>query len=112
MAILEAMAWGLPVVSTKIGGIPDVIEQGVEGFLITPGDIVGLRDSMRRLLRNEEERVRMGIAAQLKFERAFSAKAIVPCIDSLYERYCEKRIHPGDDICLTRDGGSHEYKTN
>ena len=102
MAILEAMARGLPIVSTKIGGIPDVIEQGVEGFLTTPGDIVGLRDSIRRLLRIDEERVRMGIAAQLKFDRAFSAKAIVPCIDSLYERYCEKRIHPADGICRTK----------
>lgn len=112
MAILEAMAWGLPVVSTKIGGIPDVIEHGVEGLLITPGDIVGLRVSMRRLLQNDEERVRMGIAAQLKFEGAFSAKVIVPCIDSLYERYCEKRIHLGDAYALQRDSVPHEDKTN
>lgn len=96
MGILEAMAWGLPVISTKIGGIPDVVEHGREGLLIVPGDIVGLRDAMRQLLGNDEERGRMGFAAQRKIAREFSAKAIMPRVDHLYEEYCEQRIEPSD----------------
>ena len=105
MGILEAMAWGLPVVSTKIGGIPDLIEHGREGLLIEPGDIVGLRVAIRQLLRNDEERGRMGVAARNKVEREFSARAIVPRVDHLYERYCEKRIEPSDAPCLTNREG-------
>jgi glycosyltransferase involved in cell wall biosynthesis len=105
MGILEAMAWGLPVISTKIGGIPDLIEHGREGLLIEPGDIVGLRDAMRQLLRNDEERGRMGLAAQSKVDREFSARAILPRVDHLYEGYCEKRIQPSDVPCLTNREG-------
>jgi glycosyltransferase involved in cell wall biosynthesis len=105
MGILEAMAWGLPVVSTKIGGIPDVIEQGREGLLIDPGDVAGLRDAMRQVLRNDQERGRMGVAARSKVAREFSARAIMPRVDHLYEGYCEKRIEPSDVPCLTNREG-------
>ena len=98
MGILEAMAWGLPVISTKIGGIPDVVEHGREGLLIEPGDIAGLRDAMHQLLRNDEERRRMGLAAQSKVDREFSARAIMPRLDHLYEGYCEKRIEPREAL--------------
>lgn len=105
MGILEAMAWGLPIVSTKIGGIPDVIEQGREGLLVDPGDIVGLRDAIHQFLRNDEERGRMGCAARSKVEREFSARAIMPRVDRLYEGYCKKRIEPSDVPCLTNREG-------
>jgi glycosyltransferase involved in cell wall biosynthesis len=101
MGILEAMAWGLPVVSTKIGGIFDVIEQGREGLLVDPGDIVGLRNAMHQLLRNDEERRRMGVAARSKVAHEFSARAIMPRVDHLYEGHCEKRIEPSDVPWLT-----------
>lgn len=105
MGILEAMAWGLPVISTKTGCMPDVIEHRREGLLIEPGDIGGLRDAMRKLLRNDEERGRMGLAARSKIDREFTARAILPRIDRLYEKYCEKRIEPIDVLCLTNREG-------
>lgn len=90
MGILEAMAWGLPVVSTRVGGIPDVIEHGREGFLLEPGDLAGLQDAMRQLLRNDVKRERMGCAARDKVNRQFSAKAVVPKVNQLYEKLLHK----------------------
>ncbi len=93
MGVLEAMAWGMPVVASTVGGVPDVVEHEREGLLIEAGDIAGLRDAMRRLLKNDEERKRMGLAARKKMELAFSSKAVVPRIDLLYGAYCEHSCH-------------------
>ena len=101
MGILEAMAWGLPVISTKVGGIPDVIEQEREGLLVEPGNVAALRDAMSRLLRNDDERERMGCAARRKVEQEFSATAIVPRVDDLYEGYSTQRIEQDDVRCRT-----------
>jgi glycosyltransferase involved in cell wall biosynthesis len=92
LGILEAMAWGMPVVASKIGGIPDIIEDGGEGLLIKAGDLPGLRDAMRKLLQNDEPRRRMGLAARRKIESVFSPTAVLPSIDLLYEEYFEKSV--------------------
>lgn len=88
MGVLEAMAWGTPVVASKIGGIPDIIEDGRDGLLIEPGDIAGLRDAMRKLLQDSDMRKRMGLAARNKIECDFSDEAIMPEVNLLYEDYC------------------------
>jgi glycosyltransferase involved in cell wall biosynthesis len=49
ISILEAMAWGLPVVSTCIAGTPDIVKNGVNGFLLTPGDVAGFYSSITLL---------------------------------------------------------------
>ena len=58
--ILEAMAAGLPIISTPVGGIPDVIRPGTHGLLITPGDVQGLQEAMITFSRDPEMRRRMG----------------------------------------------------
>ncbi|MBU1565765.1 MAG: glycosyltransferase [Proteobacteria bacterium] len=58
--LLEAMACGLPVVATRVGGIPEFIEHGTNGFLVPPGDPALLADYAIKLLRNEQLRVEMG----------------------------------------------------
>jgi glycosyltransferase involved in cell wall biosynthesis len=103
MGVLEAMAWGMPVVASKIGGIPDIIEDGREGLLIKPGNIVGLRNAMRQLLQDDDKRRRMGLAARNKIERAFSAEAIMPKVDLLYEEYCEIRIASSSTLGFQRE---------
>jgi glycosyltransferase involved in cell wall biosynthesis len=62
VAILEAMAMGLPVVSTRVAGIPDVVEDGCNGFLIDPGDYRALADRILQLARNRDLREAMGQA--------------------------------------------------
>lgn len=66
ISMLEAMAAGLPIVSTTVGGIPDLIEDGVEGYLIAPGDVEALADRIARLVNNPAERLRMGERARVK----------------------------------------------
>jgi glycosyltransferase involved in cell wall biosynthesis len=58
--IYEAMATGLPVVSTRVGGIPEQVRHGETGLLFRPGNIQELRDCLRRLVQDAELRTRMG----------------------------------------------------
>lgn len=91
MGLLEAMANGVPVVSTRVGGIPEAVTDGVEGFLIEPGDVAALTDSLDRLLSDQELAVRMGRAAREKVINCFSTAAIFPQIDAIYSRLGARR---------------------
>jgi glycosyltransferase involved in cell wall biosynthesis len=77
-AILEAMCAELPVVTTSVGCIPEMIRNGVEGFLITPGDIEALADRIAQLLADEGLREKMGLAGRERFLERYS-----------YERFAE-----------------------
>jgi glycosyltransferase involved in cell wall biosynthesis len=57
--LLEAMEIGVPVVTTSIGGNPELIRDGVSGFLVTPNDTAALREAIMRLIQNEDLRTRM-----------------------------------------------------
>jgi glycosyltransferase involved in cell wall biosynthesis len=85
MSVLEAMANGLPVVSTPIGGIPEAISDGVEGFLVQPGDVAGLARALLTLTADTALAERMGNAAREKVERTFSAQAVIPLVEAIYE---------------------------
>lgn len=84
MSILEAMAAGIPVISTYVGGIPEAISDGVEGFLIPAGDVQALQERMQRLLSDDALALRMGEAARRKVQRHFSVEIILPKIVNLY----------------------------
>jgi glycosyltransferase involved in cell wall biosynthesis len=84
MSVLEAMAHGLPVVSTPVGGIPEAVSDGVEGFLVAPGDEAALADRLHRLLGDEHLSRKMGETARAKVERCFSTEVVVPQFETLY----------------------------
>jgi len=63
MSLLEAASYGLPLVSTCVGGIPDIIDDGVNGFLVSPGDLEALVEKLAILIRNPPLRIAMGNAA-------------------------------------------------
>lgn len=63
MALLEAMAWKLPVITTPVGGIPEVIEHNQTGLLVEPGDIKAITASMLSLIENESLREKFGKAS-------------------------------------------------
>lgn len=64
VALLEAMAWGRPIVATGMGGVPEVVEDGREALLVPPGDPAALADAVGRLLGDRGERRRLAAAAE------------------------------------------------
>ena len=71
LSIAEAMASGLAVVASGLGGIPELIEDGVTGLLVPPGDPVRLADAIRRLACDADLRTRLGAAARHRAEQLF-----------------------------------------
>jgi len=77
MALIEAMAAGLPVVASSVGGIPEVVEHGVHGLLVDPEDPVALAEAISLLSGDPNLRVRMGRAGQDRVKARFSIDAMV-----------------------------------
>ncbi len=65
MALLEAMSWGLPVITTPVGGIPEVVSNTQNGLLVAPGDIQQLSEAMQSLIKDEKFRLSLGSAARI-----------------------------------------------
>jgi glycosyltransferase involved in cell wall biosynthesis len=84
VALLEAMAWGRAIVATRVGGVPDVAADGVEAKIIPPGDPAVLAEEIERLMRDPEERQRLGRAAR---QRALTLNEDEVCgrLDALYQ---------------------------
>lgn len=72
LVILDAMAMGKPVVSTRLAGIPEEVEDGVTGLLAEPGDPAGLSAALARLAADSELRSTMGAAGRARYERLFT----------------------------------------
>lgn len=86
MSVLEAMAAGLPVVCTPVGGLPEAVSDGIEGRVVPPGDIHALAGALEELLASSDLRRRMGEAARRKVESRFSDATILPQLEELYLR--------------------------
>jgi len=84
MVVREAMAYGRAVVATRVGGLADAIEDGVDGLLVPPGDVGALRASIERLLGDDELRGRLGAAARAKAEREWSRDAVADELVAVY----------------------------
>lgn len=69
---VEAMQYALPIVSTPEGGIPDIIEDGVNGYLVPQKDVEALADKLEILIKNDELRKKMGEAGRKKYEAEFT----------------------------------------
>ncbi|MDK2971890.1 MAG: L-malate glycosyltransferase [Candidatus Sumerlaeota bacterium] len=100
LAALEAMACELPVVASRAGGLPEVIDHGKTGFLATVGDV----DEMARLaievLRDDALRTRIGLAARHSVEDRFLPDPIIAQYEALYERVLRETapIRPDFDL--------------
>ena len=72
ISILEAMSYNLPIISTKVGGIPEILEDGINGFIMEPGDKKAIKDAIDRLMNDVDLRKKMGL------ESAHKVKAHLP----------------------------------
>jgi len=84
-SIVEAMAHGIPVIASEVGGISDMIGEDA-GIRVVPGDSTALAEAMLRLAKDPELRKKMGAAAQERYQRLFSPKAVMPLMLDLYQR--------------------------
>ncbi len=91
MGILEVMSYGIPVIATRVGGIPEVVEEGAGGFLYSLGDKGGAEEGIGILLSDEKKRREMGTAARARAERLFSKEHIVRQYEEYYHSLLEKK---------------------
>src|SRR5690554_48239 len=84
MSLVEAMGYGLPVISTNVDAIPYVVEDKKSGFLIQPGDIEALIQAMITLVHHKALRVKMGKAGWEKASQEFSGVVIQKKIEAIY----------------------------
>ena len=71
-AVIEGMRAGLPIVATRVGGLPELVEEGVNGLLVPRGDAAALRHALEFLLHSPAERIRMGAKSRVFYEERFS----------------------------------------
>lgn len=88
--LLEAQALAKPVVATKVGGIPDIVDEGRTGILVAPGDEEALAVAIAKLLKNETLRKQMGEAALEWVDFKFSKQRMVNKIVEVYDKCLDR----------------------
>jgi L-malate glycosyltransferase len=91
LAALEAMACGVPVVASRVGGVPEVIDDGVEGYLVPSHDIETMAERALAILTNGDRREQMGRAARKRASTQFCSDKIIPLYEALYRRVLENQ---------------------
>lgn len=103
--VLEAMATGLPVVATRVGGNPELIEHGVTGLLLSAGDVDGLAETLLALWQERDHARALGLAARRAVERSFSLERMVGDYAGLYQGLLQRttatagRLHAAPPSC-------------
>ena len=97
MALLEAMGWGLPVIVTPGGGIPELITSTENGLLINPGDVQKLSEAMQKLIKSESLRLSLGNAARetvTPFDIKTYCSQLYEIYDSVLEPKSKNSLEP------------------
>ena len=91
LAIIEAMSFGLPIISTTVGAIPEVVKHEVNGLLVPPGDVSALHSTLIRCLNNPDELIVFGQNSESRQRALFSLDANVTSFIDQYEVLTKSR---------------------
>jgi glycosyltransferase involved in cell wall biosynthesis len=91
VTVIESLAAGRPVVAYGVGGVPDVVRHGVDGFVVPPGDTGGLATRLAELAGNPELRARMGAAGRERVLERYGVGRLLDDIDRLYRKTMRAR---------------------
>lgn len=84
ISILEAMSYNLPIVSTNVGGIPEILKNEYNGYLINPGDLEALENAISILINNSSQRKLQGIRSG-EIVKSFLPEMVIRQLDCLYK---------------------------
>jgi glycosyltransferase involved in cell wall biosynthesis len=82
--VLEAMACGLPVVATGVGGVPEILQDGIDGFLVPPSEEDLMVQRLLTLIEGKDRRIAFGDAARKRIEREYSPESLKTSLQQLY----------------------------
>ena len=91
------MAAGLPVITTPVGGTPELITEGVEGWMVEPGDIGALAEKIELLANDERLRLKMGERAQLK-ARHFDRSVVLARLDAVMRQTLRMKLKDEEQL--------------
>ena len=91
IVLAEAMACGKPVVTTRVGGLPELIQQGEDGFLIPPGDSLRLAQKIAYVAKDRDLARRVGEKAAAKARNLFDMPKMINDYEGLYQSLLKKR---------------------
>jgi len=94
IVILEAMAAAMPVIATPVGAVPDMVSEGVNGFIVPQGDSDRLAERIRYLFDHTEERRKMGQNNLLKFNQEYRLQVSIPRISEIYRSLLRGEVRP------------------
>ena len=104
LVALEALAAGVPVIASRVGGLPEVVHDGVSGYLFPPGDVEGMARQAVALLRDRSLAERLGRAGAKRAADRYPPERIVPRFEELYHRVLGM---PADAKPEIDDGDAH-----
>ncbi|MEP6775181.1 MAG: glycosyltransferase [Chloroflexota bacterium] len=100
IVILEAMAVGLPVVATRVGGVPEIVQDGATGLLVAPGDEAALLTALNRLAEDSALRVKLADAGREQVRGKFTIEQMVRNLEIIYEELLTRKATSKDGADL------------
>lgn len=95
VSIIESLASGTPVVATRVGGVPELIQDGVNGYLAEPGNPESIAQALLKAISNPEHTSVLGRKAQDETIKKYSIERLVGDMESLYDELCAEKVDAG-----------------